>query len=163
MFLQDLVMLYLERAEAGFWEKNSGQHSQKEEAFRCILTLQSLLENPPGDFSDDIRKEIVNGLIHIFSSARLDFICYTTSHSYLYSPLKTILKVILIYYNLFRDEEKLSRKLIECVNSFLLKDGPNIGSLSLEIHNAVQQFVFRCWLTTHDKNLKVFFFVVALC
>ncbi|XP_048590826.1 serine/threonine-protein kinase ATM isoform X1 [Brassica napus] len=118
----NLVMLYLERAEAGFWEKNSGQHSQKEEAFRCILTLQSLLENPPGDFSDDIRKEIVNGLIHIFSSAR--------------------------------DEEKLSRKLIECVNSFLLKDGPNIGSLSLEIHNAVQQFVFRCWLTTHDKNLK---------
>ncbi|KAF3511456.1 hypothetical protein F2Q69_00005633 [Brassica cretica] len=118
----NLVMLYIERAEAGFWEKNSGQHSQKEEAFRCILTLQSLLENPPGDFSDDIRKEIVNGLIHIFSSAR--------------------------------DEEKLSRKLIECVNSFLLKDGPNIGSLSLEIHNAVQQFVFRCWLTTHDKNLK---------
>ncbi|KAF8094951.1 hypothetical protein N665_0348s0034 [Sinapis alba] len=117
-----LVMLYIERAEAGFCEKSSGQHSQKEEAFRCILTLQSLLENPPGDFSDDIREDIVNGLIHIFSS--------------------------------IRDEGKLSRKLIECVNSFLLKDGPNIGSLSLEIHNAVQQFVFRCWLTTHDKNLK---------
>ncbi|KFK34114.1 hypothetical protein AALP_AA5G103600 [Arabis alpina] len=117
-----LVLLYIERAEAGFCEKNSGQHSQKEEAFRYILTLQSLLENPPGDFPDDLREEIVNGLIHIFSSVR--------------------------------DEGKLSRKLIECVNSFLLKDGPNIGSLSLDIHNAVQQFVFRCWLTTHDKNLK---------
>ncbi|CAH2064912.1 unnamed protein product [Thlaspi arvense] len=117
-----LVLLYIERAEAGFCEKNNGQHSQKEEAFRYILTLQSLLDNTPGDFPDDLRGEIVNGFIHIFSSVR--------------------------------DEGKLSRKLIECVNSFLLKDGPNIGSLSLEIHNAVQQFVFRCWLTTHDKNLK---------
>jgi ataxia telangiectasia mutated family protein len=117
-----LVLLYMERAETGFCEKNSGQHSQKEEAFRYILTLQSLLENSPGDFPDDLREEIVNGLIHIFSSVR--------------------------------DEGKLSRKLIECVNTFLLKDGPNLGSLSLEIHNAVEQFVFRCWLTTHDKNLK---------
>ncbi|CAN8254904.1 unnamed protein product [Cochlearia groenlandica] len=117
-----LVLLYIERGESGFCEKSGVQHSQKEEAFRYILTLQSLIENPPGDFPDDLRENIVNGLIHIFSSVR--------------------------------DEGKLSRKLIECVNSFLLKDGPNIGSLSMEIHNAVQQFVFRCWLTTHDKNLK---------
>ncbi|KAL1222123.1 Serine/threonine-protein kinase ATM [Cardamine amara subsp. amara] len=117
-----LVLLYMKRAEAAFSEKKSGQHSQKEEAFRYILTLQSLLENPPGDFPDDLREEIVNGLIHIFSSVR--------------------------------DEGKLSRKLIECVNTFLLKDGPNLGSLSLEIHNAVEKFVFHCWLTTHDKNLK---------
>ncbi|XP_024013824.1 serine/threonine-protein kinase ATM [Eutrema salsugineum] len=117
-----LVLLYIERVEAGFCEKNNGQHSQKEEAFRYILTLQSLLEKPPGDYPDELREEIVNGLIQIFSSVR--------------------------------DEGKLSRKLIECVNSFLLKDGPNIGSLSLEIHNAAQQFVFRFWLTTHDKNLK---------
>lgn len=80
--------------------------------------------------------------------------------------MQTIVKVILIYVNISRDEGKLSRKLIECVNTFLLKDGPNLGSLSLEIHNAVEQFVFRGWLTTHDKNLKVsfsFFFAVALC
>jgi len=75
MFLQGLVLLYMERAETGFCEKNSGQHSQKEEAFRYILTLQSLLENSPGDFPDDLREEIVNGLIHIFSSVRSDFIC----------------------------------------------------------------------------------------
>ncbi|EOA23378.1 hypothetical protein CARUB_v10016554mg [Capsella rubella] len=117
-----LVLLYMERVEAGFCEKNTGQHSQKEEAFRHILTLQSLLENLPGDFPDDLREEIVNGIIHIFSFVR--------------------------------DEGKLSRKLIECVNTFLLKDGPNLGSLLLEIHNAVEKFVFRCWLTTHDKNLK---------
>lgn len=65
----------MERAEAAFSEKKSGQHSQKEEAFRYILTLQSLLENPPGDFPDDLREEIVNGLIHIFPSIRFDFIC----------------------------------------------------------------------------------------
>lgn len=56
---------------------------------------------------------------------------------------------------LFRDEGKISRKLIECINIYLLKDGPNLGSESMEIHEAVQQFVFRCWLTTHDRALKV--------
>lgn len=75
MFLQGLVLLYMERAEAGFCEKTSAQNSQKEEAFRYILTLQSLLENPPGDFPEDLREEIVNCLIHIFSSVRSDFIC----------------------------------------------------------------------------------------
>lgn len=54
-----------------------------------------------------------------------------------------------------RDEGKLSRKLIECVNTYLLKDGPNLGCQSLEIHDAVKQFVFRCWTTTHDRGLKV--------
>lgn len=81
MFLQGLVLLYIEWAEAGFCGKNNVQHSQKEEAFRYILALQSLLENPPGDFPDDLREEIVNGLIHIFSSVRSDFICYPMSHS----------------------------------------------------------------------------------
>ena len=56
---------------------------------------------------------------------------------------------------LFRDEDKLSRKLIECINKFLLKDGPNLGCHAMEIHSAVQQFVFRCWLTTHDRAVKV--------
>lgn len=90
------------------------------------------------------------------------------SHSDVYPPLQAVVKVILIYLNTSRDEGKLSRKLIECVNTFLLKDGPNLGSLSLEIHNAVEKFVFRCWLTTHDKNLKVnvfalLLFVIFLC
>lgn len=54
-----------------------------------------------------------------------------------------------------REEGKVSRKLIECINTFLSKDGPNLGCRSFEIHNAVQQFVFRCWLTTRDRGLKV--------
>lgn len=47
---------------------------------------------------------------------------------------------------------------MECINMFLLKDGINLGGLSLEIHDAVQQVVYRCWLTTHDRGLKVIFF-----
>ncbi|XP_054822227.1 serine/threonine-protein kinase ATM-like isoform X2 [Prosopis cineraria] len=54
----------------------------------------------------------------------------------------------------FRDEGKISRKLVECINSYLLNDGPNLGCRLLEIHNALQQFVFRFWLTTHDRILK---------
>ncbi|XP_019058626.1 PREDICTED: serine/threonine-protein kinase ATM isoform X2 [Tarenaya hassleriana] len=117
-----LVLLYMDRVETGFCDKSSGQHSQKEDAFRNILTLQSLLENSPGDFPDELREEIVKRLRQIFSFVR--------------------------------DEGKLSRKLIECVNTFLLRDGPNLGPLSLELHNVVRQFVFRCWLATHDKSLK---------
>lgn len=60
-----------------------------------------------------------------------------------------------VFLLLVRDEGKVSRKLIECVNTYLLKDGPNLGSNLLEIHNSVQQFVFRCWMVTHDRALKV--------
>lgn len=67
-----------------------------------------------------------------------------------------VFQVFSFHYNMLREEGKISRKLIECINTYLLKDGPNLGSQSLEIHNAVQQFVFRCWLTTHDRSLKVY-------
>ncbi|KAL0302663.1 UNVERIFIED_CONTAM: Serine/threonine-protein kinase ATM [Sesamum calycinum] len=53
-----------------------------------------------------------------------------------------------------RDEGKIARKLVECINVYLSKDGPNLGCKSLEIHEAVQQFVFRCWFATHDRTLK---------
>lgn len=39
---------------------------------------------------------------------------------------------------------------------YLLRDGPNLGSQSLEIHDAMRHFVYRCWLTTHDRGLKVY-------
>uniref|UniRef100_A0A2N9HF71 Telomere-length maintenance and DNA damage repair domain-containing protein n=1 Tax=Fagus sylvatica TaxID=28930 RepID=A0A2N9HF71_FAGSY len=118
----NLVLLYMEKVETSLGGKNDGQYNPKEEVFRCILTLHSLLENPPGDFPDNFREDIIKGFVGIFSY--------------------------------IRDEGKISRKLIECVNTFLLKDGPNLGCQSLEIHNAVQQFVFRFWLTTHDRALK---------
>ncbi|XP_075505012.1 serine/threonine-protein kinase ATM isoform X5 [Primulina tabacum] len=53
-----------------------------------------------------------------------------------------------------RDEGKISRKLVECINTYLLKDGPNLGGKSLEIHQAVNHFVFRYWFATHDRCLK---------
>ncbi|XP_022135092.1 serine/threonine-protein kinase ATM isoform X3 [Momordica charantia] len=118
----NLMLLYLEKVEGSLVGKNDNHYTSKEELLPCILTLYSLLENPPGDFPDSIRHEIVNGIAKIFS--------------------------------LVRDEGKISRKLIECVNTYLLKDGPNLGSNLLEIHNSVQQFVFRCWMATHDRALK---------
>ncbi|KAK9943183.1 hypothetical protein M0R45_008801 [Rubus argutus] len=65
-----------------------------------------------------------------------------------------LLRVFVTIFSYIRNEGKVSRKLIECINTFLLKDGPNLGCQSLEIHNAVHQFVFRCWLTTHDQAFK---------
>ncbi|XP_055826815.1 serine/threonine-protein kinase ATM isoform X2 [Solanum dulcamara] len=117
-----LVLLYMEKVEISLQEKSDGQINPREEVFRCITTLHSLLENPPGDFPDTLREDIVRGFIGIFSNVR--------------------------------DEGKISRKLIECINIYLLKDGPNLGSKSLEIHDALQHFVFRCWMTTHDRGLK---------
>ncbi|CAK7328910.1 unnamed protein product [Dovyalis caffra] len=112
-FEKGLVLLYIEKVVASLDANSSSQCNPKEEVFRCILTLHSLLENPPGDFPVDVQEDIVKG-----------------------------------------EEGKVSRKLIECINTYLLKDGPNLGSQPLEIHNAVQQFVFRCWLATHDRGLK---------
>ncbi|KAJ4840216.1 hypothetical protein Tsubulata_002970 [Turnera subulata] len=117
-----LVLLYMEKVETNLSGKDSAQCIPKEEVFRCILTLHSLLENPPGDFATDVREEIVKGFVQIFSFVR--------------------------------EEGKISRKLLECVNAYLLKDGPNLDCESVEIHNAVWQYVFRCWHTTHDRSLK---------
>lgn len=52
---------------------------------------------------------------------------------------------------------------MECINTYLLKDGPNIGSQAMDIHSSLQDFVFHFWLTTHDKGLKVFTFIHLFC
>ncbi|KAM7272437.1 hypothetical protein ACFE04_027100 [Oxalis oulophora] len=117
--------------ESGLSENNNSQHHQKEDVFRFVLILHSLLENPPGDFRENLREDIVQGFVRIFSFVR--------------------------------GEGKTSRKLLECMNTYLIKDGPNLGSKTVEIHNALQQFVFRSWLTTHDRGLKdVFIFYSRL-
>ncbi|XP_034214636.1 serine/threonine-protein kinase ATM isoform X5 [Prunus dulcis] len=90
------------------------------------------------------------------------FRCILTLHALLENPpgdfphnlREDIVKRFVKIFRFIRDEGKISRKLIECINIFLIKDGPNLDCESLEIHNAVQQFVFRCWLTTHDRSLK---------
>ncbi|OIV96965.1 hypothetical protein TanjilG_00547 [Lupinus angustifolius] len=117
-----LVFLYLEKVEVSLDGKNINQCTSKEEVFRYVLTLHSLLENPPGDYPDNLREDIVKGFVSICS--------------------------------FIREEGKISRKLIECINTYLLNDGPNLGHQLLEIHNAMQQFVFCYWLTTHDRLLK---------
>ncbi|KAJ0603861.1 putative non-specific serine/threonine protein kinase [Helianthus annuus] len=118
-----LVLLYMGKVEISLSEQRSyGQANPKEEVFRCILTLHSLLDSPPGDFSDDLREGITKGFIEIFSN--------------------------------LRDEGKVLRKLVECINTYLIRDGPNMGTQSLEIHDAIHQFLFRVWVTTHDRGLK---------
>lgn len=44
---------------------------------------------------------------------------------------------------------------MECLNTYLLRDGPNLGNQAMEIHFAVQDIMFRCWFTSHDQGLKV--------
>ncbi|KAK9117160.1 hypothetical protein Sjap_016107 [Stephania japonica] len=117
-----LVLLYMSKVKTSLSPKNKVESLPKEDVFRCILTLHSLLENPPGDFPNNLRDDISKGFVGIFSH--------------------------------IRDEGKISRKLMECVNAFFLKDGPNLESHAAEIHLSLQDFMFRCWLTTHDRGLK---------
>ncbi|XP_020405742.1 serine/threonine-protein kinase ATM isoform X6 [Zea mays] len=121
----NFVSLYMKKVASAFDAKFSNQASSKDESFRCTLTLHVLLENPPSDYPDIMREEVLNGFSAIFLH--------------------------------IREEGKLTRKLMECINTFLLKDGPNLGYKSVKIHNAVQEFIFRCWMTTHDQALKSLF------
>ncbi|CAA7402290.1 unnamed protein product [Spirodela intermedia] len=124
-----LVLLYMKKIGALLMGESKIHSSTKEEAFRCILTLHALLENPPGDFPDNIRADAVKGFVEILSQ--------------------------------IREEGKISRKLMACVNTFLLKDGPNLGSQALEIHSSIHDFIFRYWLLTHDRGLKSSFILYA--
>ncbi|KAK7350621.1 hypothetical protein VNO77_09440 [Canavalia gladiata] len=118
----NLVFLYIDKVEASLNGKNISHCTSKEEVFRYILTLHSLLKYPPGDYPDNVREDLVKGFVRICT--------------------------------FIREEGKISRKLVECINTYLLNDGPNLGFQLLEIHNAMHHFVFRCWLTTHDRVLK---------
>ncbi|VAH21018.1 unnamed protein product [Triticum turgidum subsp. durum] len=126
----NLVVLYMKKVATGFDANFSNQASSKEESFRCTWTLHVLLENPPGDYPDTMREEVLNGFCAIFSHIR-------------------------------REDGKLTSKLMECVNTFLLMDGPNLGDKSVEIHKAVQDFVLRSWLMTRDLRLKSLFITYA--
>lgn len=60
----------MEKVASSLDGKSNSQCNPKEELFRWMLTLHSLLENPPGDFPVDIREEIVKGFVQIFSFVR---------------------------------------------------------------------------------------------
>lgn len=64
------VVLYMKKVATGFDEKISNQASSKEESFRCTLTLHVLLENPPGDYPDIMREEVLCGFCAICSNIR---------------------------------------------------------------------------------------------
>ncbi|KAJ1684822.1 hypothetical protein LUZ63_016212 [Rhynchospora breviuscula] len=53
-----------------------------------------------------------------------------------------------------REQGKISRKLMDCVNTYLIKDGPNLGVRSMDIHSSLKEFMLRSWLTTHDRPMK---------
>ena len=67
---EGLVLLYMEKVGANLSEKQSSHSNLKEEGFRCILTLHSLLENPPGDFPENIREDVAKGFVGFFASMR---------------------------------------------------------------------------------------------
>lgn len=60
----------MEKVESSLGGKSDNPYNPREEVFRCILTLQSLLENPPGDFSNNLREDIIKGFVGIFSYVR---------------------------------------------------------------------------------------------
>jgi len=60
----------MKKVATGFDAKFSNQASSKDESFRCTLTLHVLLENPPGDYPDIMREEVLNGFSAIFLHIR---------------------------------------------------------------------------------------------
>lgn len=69
-FLQaGLVVLYINKLGTVI-DMNTGHTSSKEDVFRSIVILHVLLENPPGDYPDNIREDVVKGFIKIFSKIR---------------------------------------------------------------------------------------------
>jgi hypothetical protein len=63
-------MLYIEKVEASLNGKNISHFTSKEEVFRNILTLHSLLDYPPGDYPVNLREDIVKGFVRICSFIR---------------------------------------------------------------------------------------------
>ncbi|KAL6011507.1 hypothetical protein ACLOJK_001955 [Asimina triloba] len=65
-----LVLLFISQVETAIHGKRGMLSNTKEEVFRYILTLHSLLENPPGDFPDNLREDLIKGFIGFFSHLR---------------------------------------------------------------------------------------------
>ncbi|KAL9227455.1 hypothetical protein vseg_003141 [Gypsophila vaccaria] len=118
----ELVVIYIGKVKASLNEEHSSKYKNyTEERFRRIMTLQSLLENPPGDFPTKIRTKVVDFFTEVFKLMP-------------------------------REVWRIPRKLIECLNAYLLKDGPNLGGESLRIHNSVKTFVFSNWHQCPDSD-----------
>ena len=64
------VAHYMKKVTTVLDAKFNNQASSKDESFRCTLTLHVLLENPPGDYPDIMRDEVINGFSAIFPHIR---------------------------------------------------------------------------------------------
>lgn len=60
----------MEKVETSLSTESIGHSNPKEEVFRFTLTLQSLLENPPGDIPDELREVMIMGFVGIFAHVR---------------------------------------------------------------------------------------------
>lgn len=80
-------MLYIKKVATGFDANFSNQASSKEESFRCTWTLHVLLENPPGDYPDTMREEVLNGFCAIFSHIRRQVVSDQVFSALLLNPL----------------------------------------------------------------------------
>ncbi|XP_074316262.1 serine/threonine-protein kinase ATM [Silene latifolia] len=65
---------------------------------------------------------------------------------------KTLVEFFTDFKLTTRDVWRIPRKFIECLNAYLLKDGPNLGGESLIIHNSVKTFVFSNWHQRPDSD-----------
>ncbi|GAA0142541.1 non-receptor serine/threonine protein kinase [Lithospermum erythrorhizon] len=63
-----LVRLYLEKVKTS--ATSTGQLKPTDDVIWFIRTLQLLFENPPEDYSDDLREDVVKGFAGIFSYVR---------------------------------------------------------------------------------------------
>lgn len=71
-----MLLWYMEKVETSLNEHITSLSNPKEEVFRCIMTLHSLLENPPGDIPESLREGIVEGFVGIFSAVRYAIIFF---------------------------------------------------------------------------------------
>ena len=62
-----------------------------------------------------------------------------------------------------RDDSRVSRKLVAGVNGFLLHEGLNLGDQVQRIHTSIRDFVWRAWLNTRERDLKVHPVHSAVC
>lgn len=66
----NLLHFFMDKVKTLVYDSPTDVSLSKEEAFRTAMTLHCLLQNPPGDFSEQLREDITQGLSDIFLHLR---------------------------------------------------------------------------------------------
>lgn len=76
------MVWYTNKLEVAMGEEGGIQSSTKDDVFRYTVTLHSLLENPPGDFPENLREDLIKGFAGIFCHVRytVNSPCYCSLH-----------------------------------------------------------------------------------